>query len=121
DRDVVAGQTYRYRLAVRQGGATSYLGAVTLRVPEGLRLALTGFVPNPAVRAPQLSYTLPTGERARIEVLDTAGPRVAARDLDSTAGEHVVSFEDGTLGSGVYILRLTQGSRSVTARAAIVR
>ena len=121
DREVVAGQTYRYRLAVQQGGATSYLGAVTLRVPEGLRLALAGFAPNPAIGALRLAYALPTGERARIEVLDTAGRRVLARDLDSTPGEHVVSFEDRALGSGVYVLRLTQGSRSVTARAAVVR
>jgi hypothetical protein len=121
DRDVVAGKTYRYRLAVRENGATSYLGEVALRVPEGLRLALAGFVPNPVVGAPRLSYTLATGERARIEVLDAAGRRVAERDLESTPGEHVVSFEGAALSPGVYVLRLTQGSRSVTARAAIVR
>jgi len=121
DHDVVAGENYRYRLAMRENGATSYLGEVALRVPEGLRLALAGFVPNPVVGAPRLAYTLATGERARIEVLDTAGRRVAERELESTPGEHVVSFEGAALGPGVYVLRLTQGARSVTARAAIVR
>jgi len=121
DRDVVAGETYRYRLAVRENGATSYLGEVALRVPEGLRLSLAGFVPNPVVGAPRLAYTLATGERARIEVLDTAGRRVAERELESTPGEHVVTFEGVALRPGVYRLRLTQGARSVTARAVIVR
>lgn len=123
DRDVVAGETYRYRLAVAEGGATHYLGAVTLRVPVsvGLRLTLAGFLPNPAVGTPRLAYTLPTAERARIEVLDTAGRRVLERDLDSAPGEHVVAFEGAALGPGVYLLRLTQGTRSVTTRAAIVR
>jgi hypothetical protein len=121
DRDVMAGKSYHYRLAVRENGATSYLGEVTLRVPEGLRLALAGFVPNPVVGAPRLAYTLATRERARIEVLDTAGRRVAARELEATPGEHVVSFEGAAPGPGVYVLRLTQGSRSVTARAAFVR
>jgi hypothetical protein len=120
DRDVTPGATYRYRLAVTENGATSWLGEVTLRVPEGSRLALAGFVPNPAVGKPRLAYTLPTAQRARIEVLDTAGRRVLERDLDSSPGEHVVTF-DAALGPGVYTLRLTQGSRSVTARATIVR
>jgi len=121
DRDVVAGTSYRYRLAVRENGATRYLGEVALRVPDGSRLALAGFVPNPAVGALRLSYTLATAERARIEVLDAAGRRVADRDLESMPGEHVVSFEGAALSPGVYVLRLTQGSRTVTARAAIVR
>ena len=120
DRDVTPGATYRYRLAVTESGATTWLGEVTLRVPVGSRLALAGFVPNPAIGAPRLAYTLPTAQRARIEVLDTAGRRVLERDLDSSPGEHVVAF-DAKLGPGVYTLRLTQGTRSVTARATIVR
>ena len=121
DRDVLPGVTYRYRLAVSDAGAIHYLGDVTLRVPEGSRLALAGFVPNPAIGAPRLAYALPNAQPARIEVLDTAGRRVLERDLDSSPGEHVVSFDRTTLGPGVYTLRLTQGTRSVTARATIVR
>jgi hypothetical protein len=121
DRDVVAGVTYRYRLAVSDAGAIRYLGEVTLRVPEGSRLALAGFVPNPAVGTPRLAYTLPNAQPARIEVLDTAGRRVFERDVDSSPGEHVVSFDRQALGPGVYTLRITQGARSVTTRATIVR
>jgi hypothetical protein len=121
DRSVSAGETYRYRLALVEDGTKRYFGAVTLRVPDGARLALAGFVPNPAVGAPSLAYTLPTAERARIEVLDTAGRRVHARELESTPGEHVVTFDSVALGPGVYLLRLTQGARTVTARATIVR
>ena len=121
DRDVVAGVTYRYRLAVADAGAIRYLGDVTLRVPEGARLALAGFVPNPAIGTPRLAYALPNAQPARIELLDTAGRRVLERELDSSPGEHVVSFDRAALGPGVYTLRLTQGARSVTARATIVR
>ena len=121
DHDVMAGSTYRYRLAVDEDGTTHYLGEVTLRVPDGSRLALAGFYPNPAAGAPMLAYTLATSAPARIEVLDTAGRRVMARELDSAPGEHVVAFDGARLGPGVYLLRLTQGSRSVTTRAALVR
>jgi hypothetical protein len=121
DHDVIGGQTYRYRLAVVEGGAVRYYGAVTLRVPEGLALSLTGFVPNPVAGSPRLVYALPTAAPARIEVLDLAGRRVYERALDSTAGEHVAAFDGVTLAPGMYVLRLTQGTRSVTARAVVVR
>ena len=121
DRDVIGGETYRYQLAVREGGTVRYLGAVTLRVPEGLSLSLLGLVPNPVAGAPRLVYALPTAAPARIEVLDLAGRRVHERALDSTAGEHVVAFDGPALAPGVYVLRLTQGTRSATARAVVVR
>ena len=35
DRGVKPGETYQYRLVVTEDGRTSYLGAVTLRVPDG--------------------------------------------------------------------------------------
>jgi hypothetical protein len=104
-----------------EGGAVRYYGAVTLRVPEGLALSLTGFVPNPVAGSPRLVYALPTAAPARIEVLDLAGRRVYERALDSTAGEHVAAFDGVTLAPGMYVLRLTQGTRSVTARAVVVR
>jgi hypothetical protein len=121
DRDVVAGRTYQYRIAVAESGRTSYLGAVTLHVPEGYRLALAGLLPNPVVGATRLAYSLPTAEPAHIEVLDASGRRVIARDLDSAPGEHVVAFDRAALRPGIYVLKLSQGSRAVMARAAIVR
>ena len=121
DRDVIGGETYRYRLAVREGGTVRHQGAVTLRVPAGLSLSLTGFVPNPVAGSSRLVYALPTAAPARIEVLDLAGRRVHERALDSTAGEHIVAFDGPALAPGVYVLRLTQGTRSATARAVVVR
>lgn len=121
DRDVVAGETYRYRLVLTVDGATRTVGEVTLRVPDGALLTLSGFLPNPAVGALRLGYALPTAERARIEVIDVAGRRVLGRDLDSTPGEHVVSFDGAALRPGVYVLRLMQGSRAVTAWAVVAR
>ena len=38
------------------------------------------------------------------------------------AGTHVLDLSDAAdLGSGVYLVRLTQGVRSVTARACLIR
>jgi hypothetical protein len=120
DRDVIAGETYRYRLVIAESGGPRIAGEVPLRVPDGARLTLMGFMPNPAVGAARLGYALASGERARLDVIDVAGRMVLERDLDSSPGEHVVAL-DTRLGPGMYMLRLTQGAHTVTARALVMR
>ena len=54
---------------------------------------------------------------------DLAGRRILARDVDTLgAGDHVVDLTEGLkLAPGVYLLRLTRGDESVTARAVVIR
>jgi len=122
DRDVIAGRTYRYRLAVSEAGATRYLGDVTLRVPDRARLAIEGFRPNPAAGEPTLAFALSGRDPARIEIFDLAGRRVLEREIaGGEPGERVLPLSDARLRGGLYLLRLTQGARSVTATGVVVR
>ncbi len=90
-------------------------------VPAVLTLAIHGLRPNPAGGEPAVSFTLPTGAPARLEVLDVAGRQVMSREVGSLgAGRHTVRLgSDRSLGAGIYLLRLTQGGRSVSARGAV--
>jgi len=123
DTDVVAGQTYDYRLRVLDGGQTRLLGQVSVTVPLGNALGLEGFHPNPAGRDVQLAFTLKSREPATLAVFDLAGRRLYARDVGALgAGRHVIALERGTsLPSGIYMLQLTQGGHTVTRRAAAIR
>ena len=123
DRDVVAGATYHYRLAVTESGATRYLGEVTLTVPSGVALAVEGFRPNPATGPVSVAFALGSGARASLEVLDVSGRRVLSREVGSLgAGRHVLRLDEaGALPAGVYVVRLSQDGRVLAARAAIVR
>ena len=70
-----------------------------------------------------MAFSLPDAGAASLGVFDLAGRRVIARDVGALGGgSHVVLFEEGgTLAPGVYLLRLTRGSRTLTTRAVIVR
>jgi hypothetical protein len=121
DRDVVAGGTYRYRLAVSEDGTRRTFGETSVTVGVAARLSIAGFRPNPAAGEARVAFTLASGERAQLEVLDVTGRRVATREVSGAPGEHVVALGGARLAPGVYVVRLTQGARTVTTRAVVAR
>lgn len=121
DRDVVAGGEYRYRLLVDDGGAMRRLGEASLRVPNALALALAPSRPSPAVGAITVSLALPAAAPARLELVDVSGRRIETRDLTGLgAGQHLVRL-GASPAPGVYVLRLTQGGKSVSERVVVAR
>ena len=86
-------------------------------------LALEGFVPNPARAGIQVAFTLPAASPARLEMFDLAGRLVRSRSFDAPQpGRHTADFgRTQELRPGVYVLRLTQDRRTVSARGAVVR
>jgi hypothetical protein len=65
-------------------------------------------------------FTLPVAERARLELLDVGGRRVAAREVVG-AGRHEVTLGAGQrVSAGVYFVRLTQGANVARARVVVL-
>ena len=97
-------------------------GAALLAAPPPAPPALAlAAGPNPARGALTARFTLPDSRAARLELLDLAGRRVAARDV-AGAGDHAESFAEATaLPPGVYLLRLAHGGAVRTARVALLR
>ena len=92
-------------------------------VPGGGTLAfgLGRPAPNPSRDAVRLQFTLPASDRVRLEVLDVLGRRVWGIERDADAGLHSVQWDGhnatgGTVGQGLYFVRLTGRSGRVTAR-----
>lgn len=78
--------------------------------------------PNPFNPTTTVTFDLPSSERAKIEVFNILGERVAQlADNVFTAGTHVVSFNASGLASGVYLCRTQVGRLSQTIKMALVR
>ncbi len=121
DRDVVPGTRYGYRLEFFEAGQQTFAGEVWVEVPTNLQFALDGLQPNPAVDALVVSFTLPTGDAATLEMLDVAGRRVLTRDLTGLApGRHTLRLDGDVPPAGVYFIKLTQKGRTITGRAAVL-
>jgi hypothetical protein len=84
---------------------------------------LTSVHPNPSRSDFSVTMSLLDPSPARLEVFDLAGRRVIERDVSGFgAGRHVVRVGGAaTLPPGLYLIQLTQGSRSSRTRVVILR
>ena len=88
--------------------------AVCEELPEAFTLNQN--YPNPFNPTTIISYELPQAASVRLEVYDMAGRQVAMLVNEQVAaGRHTVSFNAGSLSSGVYMYRL-QTERGVFTR-----
>jgi len=124
DAAVVPGTRYGYRLGLQDGGSEVAAGETWVDVPAAASLALNGVRPNPAAAGGLwVRFVLPNAEPASLELYDVSGRQVESRAVGALgAGEHDLRLDSGApLAPGVYLLRLTQGARSLTARAVVIR
>jgi hypothetical protein len=121
DTHVIAGSTYSYRLHLTDSQGEQFAGETSVIVPLHAVLSLAGFWPNPAGGRVQVSFSLADASAATISVYDIAGRRRLSREVGSLGpGSHLLPLA-GELPSGLYMLRLTQGTLSLTRKAMIVR
>jgi len=86
---------------------------------RGARFALDGANPNPGPGL-TVSFSLASDAPATLAAFDISGRRVASREVGALGlGHHVVRL--GRVPAGVYVIRLTQAGRSLTARAVVTR
>ena len=122
DRDVAAGARYAYRLRYSLGGIERTTSEAWVSVPGAAQLALAGLRPNPSSGSNlRVAFSLPDAGSARLELIDIAGRRIAAREVGGLgAGSHIEPLRtDSRVPAGLYWLRLTQGSHSLVTRAVV--
>ena len=123
---VVLGQADEFGLVtqseIAETGLFSILGATGVDGSGDVSFAIRGVMPNPARGPLNVSFSLPSREPATIGVFDVSGRQVALRDVsDLGAGRHTVTLgARAGLRPGVYMVRLTQGKRSVSTRAVVI-
>jgi hypothetical protein len=120
--DVIAGNEFMDDLQLLLNRTVTPPAAVF--EPPSPRLSLSlGIAPVPS-RGDRLlvAFTLPSRERAHLELFDVAGRRIVSHEVTALgAGLHRIDLAAGrAFRPGVYLLRLTQSGRAVTARAVVV-
>ena len=96
---------------------------VSVGPPAAARMTLATVRPNPASGAVAIAFTLAESAAARIELMDLAGRRILVRELGALdRGSHVVRLPEARgLATGVYLVRLVQGDRSLSTPMIIAR
>lgn len=94
-------------------------------LPDGatpLATRLLQNAPNPFNPTTTIRFSLAEPERARIEVFDLRGRRMA-RLLDEAlpAGEHALTFRADGLASGIYLLQLSAGRHRESRRMVLLK
>jgi hypothetical protein len=97
--------------------------SVSVGPAGGSLLVLEGAWPNPARRGLRVAFTLSAAQPAALEAFDVKGRRVSIHEVGSMGiGRHVVELTPNrALAPGIYLLKLTQGSRVLTAKATVVK
>ena len=115
DAAVQAGARYSYRLAVtNRSGPVEYVGQTWVSIPAAARLSMRA---NATAQGVSLSFTLAKGDAATIELFDIGGRSVETLRV-SQSGSATVGR---SLHTGVYLVKLAQGGRSVTQKVAFIR
>ena len=123
DRNVTPGARYGYRLSYSEGTAQNVTSETWVDVPRSAVFSLEGARPNPAVGRMSVAFSLPDDSAASLALLDVTGRVLLLRDVGSLgAGQHVLPIgAESAVPPGLYWLRLTQGSRELTARVVMIR
>jgi hypothetical protein len=124
DTDVETGQRYGYRLGIMDGDNEVFAGEAWATAGVQQVFALEGVRPNPAVGGDlTVFFSLPGSGAARLELLDVSGRRMAAREVGSLGpGPHSMNLaSSATLAPGIYLVRLTQGEKTLVSRAAVLK
>lgn len=103
----------RYRLRqVDRDGTFEYSPVVEIVNNAAAPLGIGGTFPSPASGMTTVNYQLASAGAMRLSLHDISGRqlRVLAEDFNANAGSHSAIFDVSGLATGMYMLRLDQGS-----------
>lgn len=124
DRTVAEGARAAYRLLYRDSLGTITLLPVELAVPLAPSiLKLKAVIAQGRRHSLAVLFSLPRGPAPELELLDVQGRRVERQRLTNLdPGEHRFTLNlPSTLASGVYFVRLTQGTTARVSKTVYVR
>ncbi|OZC02706.1 hypothetical protein BSZ36_06785 [Rubricoccus marinus] len=106
----------RFAISIRPAITTETSGGAASTFVLGAPL------PNPTSSVTRIPFSLGASTDARLAVYDALGREVAVLvEASLRAGEHEATLDTAPLAPGVYVVRLTAGSETLTRRVTVVR
>jgi len=130
DQNVVANQTYQYRLRQVDNDGTQACSAsdpVTVTFGAVNEMSLEPNSPNPFSVGTMIKFTLPQHEFTTLDVVDIYGNVIKTLVSEELDGNTYSYTWDGTnqngipVSNGTYIYRLTSGSKVLTGKMTLVK
>ena len=90
------------------------------RLPR--QLMITSLYPNPFNPSTAISYSVPVAGHITVEAYNLLGQKVATLfDDNQDAGYHTLNWQPENLSSGIYLVKLSDGTRSETRRVTLLK
>ena len=116
--------THRFRLKQEDlDGSTSFSDVVTVDLGMDAALSITAPAPNPAMGTTTLSFGVKESTEATVAVYNVLGQHVKTlyRGTPQPGQMRDVTFDAGSLPSGVYFVRMQADGQTRTTRLTVVR
>ena len=116
---------FRFKFSFLSGGGNNiYIDDINIADPSSVndleeQTALNIF-PNPVNGSSDISFQLISQQNVKLGLYDLLGRNV--RDIFSgqlSAGDHLFSFDKGTLGAGIYFIKLDIGGNTISKKVVI--
>jgi PKD repeat protein len=114
------GYVYDPSMNVVTTGCQSGAAAKTAVLPEGYRLDQN--FPNPFNPSTEIAFAIPEPMHVKLSVYNVVGQHVMTLvDGELPAGDHQVSFDGSSVGSGIYLYRLEAGDVVSTKKMIMIK
>lgn len=122
DRNLLNGK-YVYRLKqIDYDGSFRYSDEVKIEINNPVEYALMQNYPNPFNPATNITFTIPSGTKVKLEVYNSLGQKVSSLiDGYTDAGYHSVVFDGEGLPSGIYYYRLKTNNYSEVKKLLLLK
>ncbi len=115
DRTAPSGESY-YRVTQHDFDGKSTATKVISLIRGERNFDLNGLMPIPAINYVELSFTAMNTQNIELILYDLTGREILKSSLDAVEGENNFVLDIAALASGMYLMSLNDGSKTVTTK-----
>ena len=128
DTEIVSGQTYFYKLEdIEFGGKSNFSREISVTIPERnnevpVKFDIKSLYPNPFNPTLTIDFEVPENNIVNIAIYDLKGQKVQQLVNEAkSVGKYSVKWNATEHSSGIYFVKMTTNSNSITKRCVLIK